>query len=83
MWAMISSWFRFHWYPRSETNEPAYAERQSVNAIDPYAFKLSSWLKTEAAKSRKQRRSLKQLHEELIDLGFKGFYDRGATFARQ
>ena len=59
-------------YLRSEITEPAYAERQSASAIDPYAFQLSGWLKTEAAKSRKQRRSLKQLHEELINLGLRG-----------
>ena len=70
-------------YLRSEITEPAYAERQSASAIDPYAFQLSAWLKTEAAKSRKQRRSLKQLHQELIKLGFKGSYDRVAAFARQ
>jgi hypothetical protein len=29
-------------------------------------------LKTEAAKSRKQRRTLKQLHEDVKGLGFKG-----------
>ena len=46
-------------YLRSETTEPAYAERQSASAIDPYAFHLAGWLKTEAAKSRKQRRSLR------------------------
>ncbi len=62
--------------------EPAYAERQSASAIDPYAFQLSGWLKTEAAKSRKQRRSLKQLHEDLSELGFKGSYDRVAAFAK-
>jgi transcriptional regulator with XRE-family HTH domain len=70
-------------YLRSETTEPAYAERQTASAIDPYAHQLAGWLKTEAAKSRKQRRSLKQLHEELADLGFKGSYDRVAAFARQ
>ena len=70
-------------YLRSETTEPAYAERQSASAIDPYAFQLSGWLKTEAAKSRKQRRTLKQLHEDLTELGFKGSYDRVAAFARQ
>ena len=70
-------------YLRSETTEPAYAERQSASAIDPYAFHLAGWLKTEAAKSRKQRRSLKQLHEDLTELGFKGSYDRVAAFARQ
>ena len=70
-------------YLRSETTEPAYAERQTASAIDPYAHQFAGWLKTEAAKSRKQRRSLKQLHEELVDLGFKGSYDRVAAFARQ
>jgi len=54
-----------------------------LRAIDPYALQLAGWLKTEAAKSRKQRRSLKQVHEELVDLGFKGSYDRVAAFARQ
>ena len=70
-------------YLRSETTEPAYAERQSASAIDPYAFHLAGWLKTEAAKSRKQRRSLKQLHEDLTDLGFKGSYDRVGQFGAQ
>ncbi len=70
-------------YLRSETTEPAYAERQTASCPDPYAHQLAGWLKTEAAKSRKQRRSLKQLHEELVDLGFKGSYDRVAAFARR
>ncbi|WP_050479884.1 IS21 family transposase, partial [Herbaspirillum rhizosphaerae] len=45
--------------------------------------KLSAWLKTEAAKSRKQRRTLKQLHLELRALGYEGAYDRVAAFARR
>lgn len=39
-------------------------------------------LKTEATRSRKQPRTLKQLHEDLKELGFEGAYDRGAAFAR-
>ena len=69
-------------YLRSETIEPAYAERRSSRAIDKYAFQLSALLKTEAAKSRKQRRTLKQIHEDLKELGFEGSYDRVAAFAR-
>jgi len=46
----------FRRYLRSETIEPAYAERRSARAIDKYAFQLSALLKAEAAKSRKQRR---------------------------
>ena len=69
-------------YLRSETIEPAYAERRSSRAIDKYAFQLSAFLKTEAAKSRKQRRTLKQIHEDLKELGFEGSYDGVAAFAR-
>ncbi len=69
-------------YLRSETIEPAYAERRSTRAIDKYAFQLSALLKSEAAKSRKQRRTLKQIHEDLKELGFEGSYDRVAAFAR-
>jgi transcriptional regulator with XRE-family HTH domain len=67
-------------YLRSEATEPSYADRRTLNAIDKYAFQLSALLKTEAAKSRKQRRTLKQLHEELKELGFEGSYGRVAAF---
>ena len=70
-------------YLRSETIEPSYADRASASVLDKYALKLSAWLKTEAAKSRKQRRTLKQMHIDLCALGFEGSYDRVAAFARQ
>jgi transposase len=57
-------------YLRAEITEPSYPERQSPSAIDKYAFQLSAMLKTEAAKSRKQRLTLKQLHLKLKELGF-------------
>lgn len=69
-------------YLRSETIEPAYAERRSSRAIDKYAFQLSAFLKIEAAKSRKQRRTLKHIHEDLKELRFERSYDRVAAFAR-
>lgn len=52
-------------YLRAETVEPAYADRRSPTSLVKYAFKLSAWLKTEATKSRKQRRTLKQMHIDL------------------
>ncbi|PXX44095.1 hypothetical protein [Undibacterium pigrum] len=68
-------------YLRSEATEPTYAERQTTSAIDKYALQLSSWLKTDAGKNRKQRRSLKQLHLDLKELGFEQEYDWVAVFA--
>ncbi len=43
-------------YLRVETIELAYADRPP-GSLDKYVLKLSPWLKTEAAKSRKQCRT--------------------------
>ena len=39
-------------------------------------------LRQEAGKSRKQRRTVKQLHADLVALGYDGSYNRVAAFAR-
>ena len=64
------------------TIEPKFATPDRPSKLDPYAGKLAAWLKTEAGKSRKQRRNLKQLHADLAALGFPGSYGRVAAFAR-
>ena len=59
-------------YIHAETIEPVYADRRPRSSLDKYTLKLSAWLKTEAAKLRKQRRTLKQLHLELRALVMRG-----------
>ena len=61
---------------------PQYPARKSVSKLDPYAETLASWLAREASRGRKRRRNLKQLHRDLVALGFDGSYDRVAAFAR-
>ena len=61
---------------------PAYPARKSVSKLDPFAETLASWLLRESKRNRKRRRSLKQLHRDLVALGFDGSYDRVAAFAR-
>ncbi len=46
--------------------EPKYLPRKSVSKLDPFAEKLSIWLKRESGASRKRRRSLKQLDGEAV-----------------
>ena len=70
-------------YLRSGTVEPVFRVPERPSKLDPYADKLSAWLKTEASKSRKQRRTLKQLHADLVALGYEGSYNRVAAFARK
>jgi len=69
-------------YLRSGAVEPEFRVPERPSKLDPYAAKLSSWLKTEAGKGRKQRRTSKQLHEDLVRLGYTGSYGRVAAFAR-
>ena len=69
-------------YLREGEAAPSYAKRISPSKIDVFAEKLRSWLKSEAAKSRKQRRTLKQMHADLAALGYSGSYNRVAAFAR-
>ena len=45
--------------------------------------KLSGWLRIETGKSRKQRRTVKQMHADLVVLGYDGSYGRVAAFARK
>ena len=65
------------------TIEPTFATPDRPSKLDPFAEKLAVWLKTEGGRSRKQRRTLKQLHGDLVALGFTGSYGRVAAFAQQ
>ncbi len=69
-------------YLNSGAIEPKFATPARPSKLDPFAEKLAGWLKTEAGKSRKQRRTLKQMHADLVKLGFTGSYNRVAAFAR-
>ncbi|EJK80297.1 MULTISPECIES: IS21 family transposase [Rhizobium] len=70
-------------YLRSDGVEPKFKVPDRPSKLDPFADRLSAWLRTEANKSRKQKRTLKQLHTDLLSLGYDGSYNRVAAFARE
>lgn len=70
-------------YLRTDGVEPEFKVPDRPSKLDPFADRLSAWLKTEANKSRKQKQTLKQLHANLVSLGFEGSYNRVAAFARE
>jgi transposase len=70
-------------YLRSGAVEPQFKVPERPSKLDPFAAKLSHWLKVEAGKSRKQKRTVKQLHADLVALGYEGSYGRVAAFARE
>ena len=69
-------------YLRSGAVEPMFKVPERPSKLDPFAEKLSGWLQMEAGKSRKQRRTAKQMHADLVALGFEGGYGRVAAFVR-
>ena len=59
--------------------EPTFEMADRPSKLDPFAERLSGWLKTEAAKSRKQRRTGKHIHADRVVLGGlprRGIYDK-------
>jgi transposase len=70
-------------YLASGVVEPRYPDRKSPSKLDDYELTLTSWLFRESRRYRKQRRSIKRLHLDLVQLGYTGSYDRVAAFARQ
>ena len=68
---------------KAGTIEPKFVVPKRPSKLDDFADKLAGWLKTETGNSRKQRRNLKQLHVDLVALGFTGSYGRVAAFARK
>ena len=69
-------------YLRSDAVEPKFEIVVRPSRLDPYAERLSGWLKTEMTRSRKQRRTGKQIHADLVALGYDGSYNRVAAFIR-
>ena len=70
-------------YLRTDVVEPAFKIPERPSKLDPFADRLSAWLKTEANKPRKQKRTILQLHADLVSLGYGGSYNRVAAFARE
>lgn len=69
-------------YLRSDSVEPSFRTPDRPSKLDAFSDRLSAWLRSEASKSRKQKRTLKQLHADLVALGYEGSYGRVAAFAR-
>lgn len=69
-------------YLRPDTVEPKFKVPAWPSKLDRFAQKLSDWLRVEAGKSRKQRRTARQMHRDLVVLGYEGSYERVAAFVQ-
>lgn len=69
-------------YLASGELEPRYKRPKTPSNLDDYEQTLNSWLHRECRKKRKQRKTAKSLHSDLVLLGYTGSYDRVAAFLR-
>jgi len=69
-------------YLRNGAVEPQFKVPERPSKLDPFAEKLSGWLRIETGKSRKHKRTVKQMHADLVALGYDGAYGRVAAFVR-
>ena len=70
-------------YLRAGIVEPQFQSLDRPSKLDPFAEKLTGWLVAEQRKSRKERHTVKQMHADLVQLGFDGSYERVAAFVRE
>ncbi len=69
-------------YLLTDAVEPQFNLPERPSKLDPFAEKLTGWLRQETGKSRKQKRTTKQMHADLVVLGYDGSYGRVAAFVR-
>ena len=70
-------------YLREGIVEPAFQTPDRPSKLDPYAAQLTVWLVSDQRKSRKERRTAKLMHADLVKLGYDGSYERVAAFVRE
>ena len=70
-------------YLRLNGVEPKFQVPDRPSKLDLFSDRLTAWLKSEDRKPRKQKRTVKQMHVDLVALGYEGSYSRVATFARE
>ena len=63
--------------------EPKFKVPDRTSKLSAFADKLALWLRTDANKSHKYKLNAKQLHAELVVLGYQGSYGRVAAFVRE
>lgn len=71
------------WLREPEMVEPQYPPRKMVTKLDAYKETLETWLKADAHRGKRDRRTVKQMFEALVTQGYQGSYVRVAAHARR
>ena len=70
------------WLRKDQMVEPKYPQRVVTSKLSGYTDTLATWLKANAYRGKRERRTILAMHEELVGIGYSGSYGRVAAFAR-
>ena len=71
------------WLRQPDVTEPNYPKRHSPSKVDPWAELLTTWLKTDSHRAKRDRRTAKAMFEALRGQGYDGGYGRVCAFVRR
>jgi transposase len=71
------------WLRQPDMIEPTYQARVVVSKLDAYADTLRQWLKADAGRNKRERRTKGQMWQALSAQGYTGSYGRVCAFARK
>ncbi len=71
------------WLRQPDTSEPRYPSRKTPSKVDPWAQLLSTWLKTDSHRLKRERRTAKAMFDALRAQGYDGGYGRVCAFIRR
>ena len=71
------------WLRQKDVTEPRYPKREVATKLDEFAGTLEAWLKADLHRSRRERRTLWAMFQELRARGYRGGYGRVAAFGRR
>jgi transposase len=71
------------WLRQEGAVEPKYPKRKSPSVVDEWAAQLTSWLRTDSHRPKRDRRTARFMFEAIRMQGYPGSYQRVAAFVRR
>ncbi|MCZ4303466.1 hypothetical protein O4G98_01860 [Zoogloeaceae bacterium G21618-S1] len=71
------------WLRKADVVEPQYKPREARSVVDPWAEQLGQWLKTDAHRPKRDRRTARAMFEAIRAQGYAGSYNRVCAFIKR
>ena len=71
------------WLRKQDTVEPQYKRREARSVVDAWAEQLGQWLKTDAHRPKRDRRTARAMFEAIRSQGYPGSYNRVCAFIKR